>query len=680
MSIWKSTDQANSAPKFYGVTAKDKAWAQQANVTTTGTFTQGSNVISSMASTVGVAVNQLVISNTVLANLSSGAIVTGIINSTAVQMSQTFSGTTAAAANITFDYNHVTGYNLYNNNTPNAFQNNQALGVFNMLNIPNYVTVTANTIAGNNVLTNPTPAFANTQTGTLSQGNAIMTGLTSTANIAPGMAIYGTAANTTGGSPVWSNTGSYAAVANVINSTAVLLNTTSPLTNASATFFFSKIAPGMVASGNNLPALPTLYGTTSTNTATITGTISNGTIGSNGNILNVTAFTGPALAIGQELLANATLGIANGTYVVSSTAQNGIGNYVLSGNSISNGASGATVTMSTVLPKVVAVNATTVTLSSNAYAIGSATGNTVNFSTYEQTVFGHSQHAGWSEIRWGSGPVTTFNVNSTPTSGYANGETVIVSGGSANALGIITTNAGAAGSGANIASVAVAYPGAGFTNTSVTSLTYQHQLHVANVTATGTPSGYVVGDKVTVTATFSLASFTGVIASGILTTSSVTGTITIGNIITGTGVATGTQILAQLSGTSGGAGTYVVSNSVNVASASMTTSGQIVAATANITSTAVANGVIAITNPGLFTSGLTVANLIFTYSNSSGGTGTGSGITFSGSFGATSSGAPLNVTLGGRSGRTYVETLVALTGTSPYVSESAADNGTFPNS
>lgn len=680
MSLWKSTDQANSAPKFYGITAKDKAYAQQANVTTTGTFTQGSNVISSMASTVGVTVNQLVISNTVLANLSSGAIVTGIINSTAVQMSQTFSGTTAASANITFEYNHVTGYNLYNNTTPNAFQNNQALGVFNMLNIPNYVTVTANTIAGNNVLTNPTPAFANTQTGTLSQGNAIMTGLTSTSNIAPGMAIYGTAANTTGGSPVWSNTGAYAAVANVINSSAVLLSGVSPLTNASATFFFSKIAPGMVASGNNLPTLPTLYGTTSTNTATITGTISNGTIGSNGNILNVTSFTGPVLAVGQELLANATLGIANGTYVVSSTATNGIGNYVLSGNSISNGASGATVTMSTVLPKVVAVNATTVTLSSNAYATGSSTGNTVNFSTYEQTVFGHSQHAGWTEVRYGSGPVATFTVNSTSTSGYANGETVIVSGGSANALGIITTNAGAAGSGANIASVALAYPGAGFTNTSVASLTYQHQLHVANVTATGTPSGYVAGDIVTVTATFALASFTGVIANGILTASSVTGTITVGNIITGTGVATGTQILAQLSGTAGGAGTYVVTKSVNVASASMASSGQIVAATANLTSTSVANSNITITNPGLFTNGLTTANLVFTYSNSSGGTGTGTGITFAGSFGAASSGAPVNVTLGGRSGRTYVETLVALTGTSPYVSENAADNGTFPNS
>ena len=49
MSLWKSTDQANSAPKFYGITAKDKAYAQQANVTTTGTFTQGSNVITSMA-------------------------------------------------------------------------------------------------------------------------------------------------------------------------------------------------------------------------------------------------------------------------------------------------------------------------------------------------------------------------------------------------------------------------------------------------------------------------------------------------------------------------------------------------------------------------------------------------------------------------------------------------------
>jgi hypothetical protein len=256
-----------------------------------------------------------------------------------------------------------------------------------------------------------------------------------------------------------------------------------------------------------------------------------------------------------------------------------------------------------------------------------------------------------------------------------------VSGGTVNALGTITTNTVAGTAGANIASVAVTYPGAGFTNTSVTSLTYQHQIHLANVTATGTPSGYVVGDKVTVTATTtSLAAFTGVIANGILTASSVTGTIAVGNLITGTGVAAGTQVLAQLTGTAGGAGTYAVSNSVNVTSTSMNTYAQIVAAVANLTSASVANSNITITNPGLFASGTPVSNLTFTYSNSTGGTGLGSGITFTGSFATASSGASVNPTLGGKSGRMYVETLVALTGTSPYVSENTADNSAFPNS
>jgi hypothetical protein len=681
MPLWKSTDQANSAPKFLGVLAKDKAYATQANVTTTGTFTQGSNVISSLGTTTGITVNQLISSSTVGANVSPGAIVTGIINSTAVSMSQTFSGTTASGASITFQYDGVRGYNLYNNTTPEAFVNNQTIGLFNILNIPNYVTITANTIAGNNILTNPSAGFSNTQTGSVSQGNAIMT-VTSTANIVPGQSIYSTAANSTGGSPVWVNTGAYAAVANVINTTAVLLNATSPLTNSTASFYFSNIFPNMVAAGNNLPALASNNGTVSTLTTAITGTISNGTIGSNGNILNVTAFTGPALAVGQELLANATLGIANGTYIVSSTAQNGLGNYVVSANSISNGAAGATVSMSTVMPKVVSVNATAIVLSSNAYATGSATGNTVTFSSLEKTTFGRSVSAGWDLIKWGTGPVTSFSVNTTSTSGYSNGETVIVSGGSANALGVITTNTGSGQVGANISSVAVAYPGSGFTNTSVLSYTYQHQLHLANVTMTGTATGsFANGDTITVGCTYALASFTGVIASGILTASSVTGTISVGNLITGTGVTTGTQILAQLSGTAGGAGTYAVSKSVTVASTSMTSTGQIVAAVATVVNSAavIANNQVNVSSVGLFTAGLTAANLVFTYSNAGGGTYT-SGLTFAGSFATSSSGASVNAALGGRSGRIMTETIVALTGTSPYVSENAADNGTFPNS
>ena len=74
------------------------------------------------------------------------------------------------------------------------------------------------------------------------------------------------------------------------------------------------------------------------------------------------------------------------------------------------------------------------------------------------------------------------------------------------------------------------------------------------------------------------ATFTGVIASGVLTASSVTGTIAKGNLLTDTSgnVVNGTTIVSQLSGTTGGAGTYqlgvsAAASSQNVSSESMTT-------------------------------------------------------------------------------------------------------------
>ena len=67
-----------------------------------------------------------------------------------------------------------------------------------------------------------------------------------------------------------------------------------------------------------------------------------------------------------------------------------------------------------------------------------------------------------------------------------------------------------------------------------------------------------------------LASFTGAVASGVLTASSVTGTITVGMTLSGTGVTTGTTITSQLTGPSGGAGTYTVAGSTTVASATIT--------------------------------------------------------------------------------------------------------------
>jgi len=66
------------------------------------------------------------------------------------------------------------------------------------------------------------------------------------------------------------------------------------------------------------------------------------------------------------------------------------------------------------------------------------------------------------------------------------------------------------------------------------------------------------------------ASFTGVVASNVLTVSSLTGTVTVGMTLAGTGVATGTLVTAQLTGPAGGAGTYSVTGNATVGSATIT--------------------------------------------------------------------------------------------------------------
>lgn len=66
------------------------------------------------------------------------------------------------------------------------------------------------------------------------------------------------------------------------------------------------------------------------------------------------------------------------------------------------------------------------------------------------------------------------------------------------------------------------------------------------------------------------SSFTGVLASGILTTSAVTGPIVPGAIVSGVGVNSGTAIVSQLTGTAGGAGTYQTSATQTLSSVSMT--------------------------------------------------------------------------------------------------------------
>jgi hypothetical protein len=111
----------------------------------------------------------------------------------------------------------------------------------------------------------------------------------------------------------------------------------------------------------------------------------------------------------------------------------------------------------------------------------------------------------------------------------------------------------------------------------------QGQKVFANITtgaAVSAVSGSVVagGSATGAIAANATCTFTGVIAAPVfpdtglfvMTASSVTGTIVPGAALAGTGVASGQTVIAQLSGTTGGAGTYSVSQPSSTASTTIT--------------------------------------------------------------------------------------------------------------
>lgn len=120
--------------------------------------------------------------------------------------------------------------------------------------------------------------------------------------------------------------------------------------------------------------------------------------------------------------------------------------------------------------------------------------------------------------------------------------------------------------------------------------------------------------EATVTASIG-ATFTGTQSGTNLTTTSVTGLISVGDTIAGTGVASGTKIVSQTSGTPGGAGVYVTSLSGTASSASCTASSNVL----DVTNTA--SGTIAI---GQTVTGAGVTPAIITAL----GTGTGANGTY----------------------------------------------------
>lgn len=76
------------------------------------------------------------------------------------------------------------------------------------------------------------------------------------------------------------------------------------------------------------------------------------------------------------------------------------------------------------------------------------------------------------------------------------------------------------------------------------------------------------------------ATFTATATGTSLAVTSVTGKISIGETISGTGVPAGTTIIAQVSGTTGGAGTYTTSVATTASAATVTSFGDVVNVTA----------------------------------------------------------------------------------------------------
>lgn len=111
------------------------------------------------------------------------------------------------------------------------------------------------------------------------------------------------------------------------------------------------------------------------------------------------------------------------------------------------------------------------------------------------------------------------------------------------------------------------------------------------------------------------ATFTATGSGTDLTTSVVTGLISIGDEISGTGVPAGTTIVSQTSGTTGGAGVYVTSVATTASAATVTSFGIVL----NIT--AVASGTVSVGDPVSGTGVPSGAVIASSVSGTSGGVG-----------------------------------------------------------
>lgn len=316
-----------------------------------------------------------------------------------------------------------------------------------------------------------------------------------------------------------------------------------------------------------------------------------------GNVLTVSAVAFGTLAAGQ-VLSDTTGQLANGTQItqlISGTG--GIGTYQLSvSQTVASESMAATTTNSQIIPNLRA-------------RIGQA----IYATTYVQAIAALGSWAQVASISIGSpntaaavivGTIsgTTLTVGSVTSGAVAIGQTLfdttgviapgttVISGSGSSwtlsgtqTVGGATFTASAAALGLVVTGISgVLAIGQAISGTGIP----------AGTTITGQVSGTPGGNGTYLTSVATTASSASITASGGATftgsasgiglvVTSVTGTIVPGQIIAGTGLAGGTTILEQISGTAGGAGTYITSAVNTTSAASVTTSETIYCATAN---------------------------------------------------------------------------------------------------
>ena len=156
-------------------------------------------------------------------------------------------------------------------------------------------------------------------------------------------------------------------------------------------------------------------------------------------------------------------------------------------------------------------------------------------------------------------------------------------------------------------------------NSGTTEATYGQQVYAnySNGLITFAPVGSPGQASVTGAIAAGTASVTGSIAGNVLTVTAVgSGALVVGGTLSGTGVATNTQVVSQTSGTAGGIGTYIVS--IPEQSAASTTISETYGV---LTVSAVGSGGLTVGDV-LSGSGVTTGTVLTALQSGTGGTGT----------------------------------------------------------